>query len=391
MSTPRTPVRTTQQSNRYSFLFWGVVTCLLIVACTGESSPSTTTDQPAPAPSTTTSTTAAPTTTTTLQADEFAEHVAAIEQMVASRNSGDFEAWLAHFVPVQPLIFGSTIRQGSDLDWQRSFMAAGEVWSITGECRELITGSVECPMKLKNEFHGPAGIWFDVPALRFSFAEDGLISGLGADSWQIAGDPGEYNRAFDTWLEEAHPDIHASFGPRVEGEDGLPSAEDMPVALEYVDEFLAQSDTYPIGEAATADLAPVVEPLGRATFVSEVSGELSTFVDGAQSTGSEFADASDIVFAKITIPAGGTAPWHSHTGPALLLNTGPGTLTSAITVDCLVQVIDPGQAFLDPGDGVPHVAVNASGEDVVLYAMFLGVIENPVVGTEQPDRCELSG
>ena len=250
MSTTRAPGTITQRpSDRYSFLFLAIASCLLIVACTGESTPSTATDEPATtstAPSTTTSTTAAPTTTTTLRAEGFAEHMAAIEEMVASRNSGDFDAWLAHFVSDQPMIFGSTVREASDLDWQRSFMAAREVWTITGDCRELITGSVECPFRLENGFHGPAGLWFDVPALRFSFADGGLISGFSASSWQIAGDMGDYNRAFDTWLEEAHPDIHASFGPRVEGEDGLPSVEDMPVALEYVDEFLAQSDTYPI-------------------------------------------------------------------------------------------------------------------------------------------------
>lgn len=310
--------------------------------------------------------------------------------MVATRNSGDFDAWRAHFVADDPYIFGSVRSDDSDLEFQRSFMAANEVWTIDGECSELSGDRMACPFTLLNEFHGPAGLWFEVPGLTFDFADDGLISRMSADTWHIAGDMGDYNSSFDAWLAESHPEVHASFGPRVEGEDGLPSAEDMPVALEYVEEFLAQSDVYPLGElAAEADLAPVVEPLGRASFVSEVSGELSTEVDGAQSILSEFGDASDIIFAKITIPAGGEAPWHTHTGPALLINVGPGTLSSAITDACVMQEIAPGSGFLDPGNGVPHTAVNNSDEEVVLYAVFLGVVEGPLVSADHVDDCEL--
>jgi len=384
---PTTPSRP-GATRRSALLFGSVMVCLLVAACTGDSTSATTTGETAP-PSTT-STTSQETTTTSSAADMLAEHVVTIEAMVASRNSGDFNAWRRHFIPDDPEIFGSIRSEDSDLDFQRSFMAANEAWTIDGDCQELAGDRVSCPFTLKNEFHGPAGLWFEVPALTFGFAEDGLISSLGADSWRIAGDLGEYNSAFDTWLGEAHPDIHASFGPRVEGEDGLPSAQDMPVALEYVEEFLAQSDVYPLGEAATADdLAPVVEALGRGTFVSEVSGELVSVLDGAQSIGGGFDDASDIVFAKITIPAGGEAPWHTHTGPALVLNVGPGTLSSALTEACVVQEVAPGTAFLDPGDGTPHAAANNSDEEVVLYVAFLGVVENPVVGAEHSDGCDL--
>lgn len=389
MSTTQPPASlTTQPSSRSALLVSSVLLCLLVAACTGESTASTSTRETAQ-PSTT-ATTSRATTTTSLQPDLFADHVATIEAMVASRNSGDFDAWRSHFISDDPSIFGSVRREESDLDWQRSFMAANEVWTIDGDCRELAGDRVACPFTLRNEFHGPAGLWFEVPELTFSFADDGLIGSLGANSWEIAGDLGDYNSAFDAWLGETHPDVHANFGPRVEGEDGLPSADDMPVALQYVDEFVAQSDKYPLGEAAAAeDLAPVVEALGRGTFVSEVSGELASLLDGAQSIGSEFDDASDIVFAKITIPAGGEAPWHTHAGPALLVNVGPGTLSSALTGACVVQEVVPGTAFLDPGNGTLHAAVNNSDEVVVLYVAFLGVVENPVVGADHPDGCDL--
>ena len=84
-----------------------------------------------------------------------------------------------------------------------------------------------------------------MPRLTFSFNE-GEIDSIGADHWEVAGDPSEYWTAIDAWLSETYPDVHAGFGPRVEGEEALPSAEDLAIALEYVDEFLASSEVYPL-------------------------------------------------------------------------------------------------------------------------------------------------
>lgn len=133
--------------------------------------------------------------------------------------------------------------------------------------------------------------------------------------------------------------------------------------------------------------APIVEPLGRGDFPAGVSGHLKTDIDGYTSV-SNFKDASDAVFAKITIPPGVEAPLHTHPGPALIVNIGPGTLTSAVTADCVTGDYPPGTAFLDPGQGVAHVAVNNSGADVVLYVIFLGVETGPVLPTDSAD-CDL--
>lgn len=233
-----------------------VVLVLASAACSGERAsaepsdttvPSTTPTDPTTTTESVVTTTMAPSTTTTIDVDEWlAERVAKIEEMVADRNSGDFDAWRAHFIAESPDIFGSPREDDSELEFQHSFMAANEIWTITGDCRMEGTQSVSCPFTMENDFHGPAGIFFTVPGLNFRFDDDLQISAMGANSWHIAGDMGEYNTAFDAWLARAHPDVHASFGPRVEGEDGLPNPEDMPTALEYVEEFLAQSDEYPV-------------------------------------------------------------------------------------------------------------------------------------------------
>ncbi|MGB7861229.1 MAG: hypothetical protein WBM90_12080 [Acidimicrobiia bacterium] len=181
----------------------------------------------------------------------FAQKVATIEAMVEARNSGDYEAWRSYFPAEQPVIWANTVESESELDWQRSYMAANEMWTITAPCQSR-GSAVSCPMTLVHDFFAPAGLFFRT-TVDFEFNDNGEIAYLGTGSWEIAGDWGEYTEAFDTWLLEAHPDVHASFGPRVEGENGLPNADDMPKALEYVDEFIGQSDIYPLGAVRVAN------------------------------------------------------------------------------------------------------------------------------------------
>jgi hypothetical protein len=207
-----------------------------------------------PAPNTTiapTETTTAPTTTldataTTSSEERLGARVQLVEAMVAARNSGDYGTWRAFFPDEAPNIFGTVIGDESEPEWQRSYVAANDVWTITGTCRDGID-RVRCPMTLVNDFLGPAGISYTVPNMEIYFTPEDEMTGMGAEVWSIDGDPEEYADAFDAWLAVAYPEVHAGFGPRVEGEGGLPNAEDMPTAIQYVDEFVAQSDDYPVG------------------------------------------------------------------------------------------------------------------------------------------------
>lgn len=189
-------------------------------------------------------------TTTSLEEDLGREQIAVVEAMVAVRNSGDFDAWRAFFPAERPVIWAGTVEDESELDWQRSFMAANEVWTITEEC-QWSSHTVSCPMTLVNEFFGPAGLFYRT-TVDFRVDDQGVITSFGTNSWEIAGEPDEYSAAFDGWFAEAHPDVRAGFAPPVEGEDSLPNSEDMPAALEYVHEFIAQSDTYPLGALRVA-------------------------------------------------------------------------------------------------------------------------------------------
>lgn len=186
-------------------------------------------------------------TPTTSAEEGFAARMAIVDAMIEARNSGDYEAWRAFFPAEKPNIFGGLVNDESELEWQRSYMAANEVWTKTGPCSATITGGVGCPMTLVNDFFGPAGIFYAVPNLEFYFTQEGELGGLGAGVWDIAGDPAGYADDFDAWLAEAYPEVHAGFGPRVDGEGALPNPDDMPTALQYVEEFIAQSDKYPLG------------------------------------------------------------------------------------------------------------------------------------------------
>ena len=139
--------------------------------------------------------------------------------------------------------------------------------------------------------------------------------------------------------------------------------------------------------AAAEHGLPHAELLGRGTFIDDVSATLKVKgTDGATQV-LRRKNASDMVVLRITIQAGGIAPWHTHVGPGTLINLGPGTLTN-VGDDCMPRAYIPGDAFVDPGIGEPHAARNDSTEEVVLLAVFYGIEGNPVLPTAGPEECE---
>jgi len=59
-----------------------------------------------------------------------------------------------------------------------------------------------------------------------------------------------FNRAFHQWLSDTHPDVYAEMDPRYISGNGpgfdTENPEHMLVAIDYVEEFVAQSNTYPL-------------------------------------------------------------------------------------------------------------------------------------------------
>jgi quercetin dioxygenase-like cupin family protein len=133
---------------------------------------------------------------------------------------------------------------------------------------------------------------------------------------------------------------------------------------------------------------PHAVPLARGSFDDAVAAQVRVKLDSQRTHAINVKDASDVVFLEITIHDGAHAPWHTHHGPGFLVNKGPGTLSSVIGDDCIIREYGPGQAFVDHGGGTRHAAFNDSGQDLVLYAVFLGVDNGPVLPADPPPDCD---
>jgi quercetin dioxygenase-like cupin family protein len=134
---------------------------------------------------------------------------------------------------------------------------------------------------------------------------------------------------------------------------------------------------------------PHPELLARGEFTDDVGATVKVKLDGRATRVVNVRDASDLVVLKITIEAGGIAPWHAHSGPGLLVNTGPGTFTSVLSDDCIPRDYEPGEALVDPGGRTLHAGRNDSNDEVILYAIFLGTEGAPVLpAPEPPSDCD---
>lgn len=132
---------------------------------------------------------------------------------------------------------------------------------------------------------------------------------------------------------------------------------------------------------------PHVAPVARGTFTDDVAAKFNVKLDGRRTQVINLKDSSDLVVVQITIHDGARAAWHTHWGPGLLVNMGPGTLTTLFGDDCALRNYPPGTAFVDPGQGTLHAAFNDSGDDLVLYATFLGVKDAPI-SADPPADCD---
>jgi len=129
--------------------------------------------------------------------------------------------------------------------------------------------------------------------------------------------------------------------------------------------------------------------LGRGPFIDSVAVQIRVKADHQPVEVMNVLDASDVAVLQITIQPGVTAPWHTHWGPAILVNAGPGTLTTVSSHDCEQRQMPPGSAVIDRGDDHLHTAMNMSNEDVVLYVTFLAVPpgQGPVIPADPPADC----
>jgi quercetin dioxygenase-like cupin family protein len=138
----------------------------------------------------------------------------------------------------------------------------------------------------------------------------------------------------------------------------------------------------------------LVEPLTpRSTFTDQVSGQFTIKLAKQRETiVVNMPDPSRTVVARITVQPGAQFPWHTHSGP-VVVNIAQGELSYVPAEDCIVRKYPAGTAFVDPGHGHVHTAVNRTKSVTVFYATFFQVpAEGPLtILAEPPADCQVGG
>jgi quercetin dioxygenase-like cupin family protein len=131
-------------------------------------------------------------------------------------------------------------------------------------------------------------------------------------------------------------------------------------------------------QAQTPTPAPIaVEVLTqRAVFTDDVTLKIRNKLDGHATGVSNSKSPSRTQVARITVQPGAKFPWHTHPGP-VIVNIAQGELTYIMAHDCVERRYGVGTAFVDPGRGMVHTAINRTSGVTVLVATFF---ELPATG-----------
>jgi len=164
---------------------------------------------------------------------DVASPEAVVQEFIDLQNSGQIDASLE-------------LVTAEVADRERDFFEGIEVWNPRSEqtepCQEMSPNKFRCVTLEYDDFHGAGGLTPFENHMTFTVNEAGVISDV-TDSLVEFGSIVSFNVQFASWLGGAHPEQAAQMSlPPSDGFD----AEDARIALQYVDEFVAQSPFYPI-------------------------------------------------------------------------------------------------------------------------------------------------
>ena len=133
----------------------------------------------------------------------------------------------------------------------------------------------------------------------------------------------------------------------------------------------AASAVYVIPSAAQDPPPPIAaEPLTlRSVFPDDVDMKFKLKLHDGGTMVVNVDDPSSTVDVKYTVQPGAQFPWHSHRGP-VVVNIISGSLTYIPAGTCHERTFSAGEAFVDPGHGHVHSAVNRGTEPTVFIATF---------------------
>ena len=113
--------------------------------------------------------------------------------------------------------------------------------------------------------------------------------------------------------------------------------------------------------------AEVLTP--RSVFTDDIHMKLRLKEDRGETTVVQVDDPSRTVVVRYTVQPGAQFPWHSHAGP-VFVNLISGELTYIEADSCAETRYTSGQAFVDPGQGHVHSAINRGTAPTVFVATF---------------------
>ncbi|MBT8202857.1 MAG: hypothetical protein KJO87_06090 [Acidimicrobiia bacterium] len=131
-------------------------------------------------------------------------------------------------------------------DFQNAFAAWNDRYERVGPCEENpLTQMIRCVVLHHTDFHAAGGLSPFEQTMDFVVNDAGQIGDIrfSVEGWFTKIAP--FNSSFMAWLDEAHPEEAAKMSDTPMGPAF--NSEDARIALQYVDEFVAQSDIYPIG------------------------------------------------------------------------------------------------------------------------------------------------
>ena len=130
-----------------------------------------------------------------------------------------------------------------------SYLAANLTYTIREPCMVFGVGLngetlVRCDTQSQNEFERTAGL-FEHGITIFHVLDGAIIEWVDG---LTSNDPGDFYGDFWAWFHETHPNEAQAIGtPTEDVFEVMESAVAVAILLEYVNEFVAQSDVYPVG------------------------------------------------------------------------------------------------------------------------------------------------
>jgi quercetin dioxygenase-like cupin family protein len=140
---------------------------------------------------------------------------------------------------------------------------------------------------------------------------------------------------------------------------------------------------------AVEEITSVDNVSSRGVFTDDVNIQIRNRLGSGPTTVLNLKSPSRVAVARITVQPGAQFPWHTHHGP-VVVSVVHGQLVYVHANDCVERTYDEETAFIDPGRGNVHTALNRSDEVTVLAATFFeapasGPLTLPVAA---PNGCD---